>query len=215
MVSDFGAYVIRLGSQAHALRMSPAMSDRARQSDAMIVITYDIRADAAASEYEDWVRRVDCPFFNAAAGVAQYVNWKVVGGRNVFAPRPYFDFLVVQGIESFDAVWHDAELNAFRRQWRELWGVRALQEDGAHAPTTLCRRVAQADMAWTPHVAVLPCSVEDRLAGWDTWRMERSLRGTPAPFGALHFRYLSSPDEFARLPIAPETAVLGACVAGP
>ena len=64
------------------------MSDRARQSDAMIVIVYAIRPDAAPDEYEDWVRRVDGPFFNAAPGIAQYVNWKLAGGRNVFAPRP-------------------------------------------------------------------------------------------------------------------------------
>lgn len=189
------------------------MSDRARRSDAMILIRYAIRGDAAASEYEDWVRRVDCPFFNAAPGIAQYVNWKVVRGGGF--ELPYFDFLVMQAMESFDAVWLDAELNAFRRRWRELWGMRTVHEDGAHAPTSLCRRVAQADMAWAPYVAVLPCGAKDRLAGWDTWRVDRSLRGTPAPFDAFHFRYLSGPDDLARLPNAPDTAVLGACIAAP
>jgi len=191
------------------------MSDRARQSDAMIVIVYAIRADAAADEYEDWVRRVDCPFFNAAPGIAQYVNWKVAGGRNVFAPHPYFDFLVMDGIESFDAVWLDPELNAFRRKWRELWGVTAVQNDGSHAPTYLCRRVACADMVRTPHVALAPCDPGDRLAGWDTWRIERPLRGSSPPFAGFHFRYLSGADEFARLAIAPDAAVLGAVIAAP
>lgn len=191
------------------------MPDRARQSDAMILIVYGIRTEAVVDEYEDWLRRVDCPFFNAAPGVAQYVNWKVAGGRNVFGPQPYFDFLVMDGIESFDAVWLDPHLNAFRRQWRELWGVKTLQDDGTHAPTYLCRRVASAEMAWTPHVAVLPCGADDRLAGWDTWRIERSLRGPSPPFAALHFRYLSGADEFARLAIAPDAAVLGATIAAP
>jgi hypothetical protein len=181
----------------------------------MILITYSIRAEAVASEYEDWVRRVDCPFFNAAPGIAQYVNWKVAGGRNVFAPHPYFDFLVMDGIESFDAVWLDSKLNAFRRKWRELWGVTALH-DGAHAPTYLCRRLARADMRWTAHVAVMPCGGEDRMTGWDTWLIERPLRGpSSTPFAAFHFRYLSGADEFARLDIAPDSAVLGRSVAAP
>lgn len=190
------------------------MLNRARQSDAMIIIIYAIRSGAVATEYEDWVRRVDCPFFNAAPGIAQYVNWKVVGGRNVFAPHPYFDFVVMDGIESFDAVWLDPELNAFRRKWRELWGVTSVQ-DGGHAPTYLCRRVTRAEMAWTAHVALLPCGVDDRLTGWDTWRVERPLRGPPsAPFAAFHFRYLSGPDELARL-AAPDAAVLGRSIAAP
>jgi hypothetical protein len=192
------------------------MFDRARQSDAMILIVYAIRSDAVANEYEDWVRRVDCPFFNAAPGIAQYVNWKVAGGRNVFAPRPYFDFLVMEGIESFDAVWLDPELNAFRRKWRELWGVTAVQDDGAQTPTFLCRRVARAEMPWTPHVALVPCGADDRLARWDTWRVERPLRGPPSPpFAAFHVRYLSGADEFARLAIAPDAAVFGRCIAAP
>jgi hypothetical protein len=191
------------------------MLDRARQSDAMILIAYAIRADAVESEYEDWLRRVDCPFFNAAPGVAQYVNWKVAAGRNVFAPRPYFDFLVMHGIESFDAVWLDPELNAFRRQWRELWGETAVQE-GAHAPTFLCQRVARTEMSWSPHVAFVPCDADDRLAGFDTWHVERPLRGPPSPpFAAFHVRYLSGTDEFARLAIAADAALLGRCIAAP
>jgi hypothetical protein len=70
-------------------------------------------------------------------------------------------------------------------------------------------------MAWTPHVALLPCDADDRLADWDTWRIERPLRGTPPPFAAFHFRYLSGPDEFARLAIAPDVAMLGSCIAAP
>jgi hypothetical protein len=191
------------------------MLDRARQSDAMILIAYAIRPDAVPSEYEDWVRRVDCPFFNAAPGIAQYVNWKVAGGRNVFAPRPYFDFLVMEGIESFDAVWLDPDLNAFRRKWRELWGETAVQ-DGAYAPTFLCRRVARAEMPWTPHVAVVPCGTDDRLPGFDTWHVERPLRGPSSPpFAAFHVRYLSRPDELVGLAIAPDAAMLGQCIAAP
>lgn len=191
------------------------MPDRARDSDAMIVIIYSIRPGVAESEYEDWVRRVDCPFFNAAPGMAQYVNWKVAGGRNVLAPNPYFDYLVMDGIESFDAVWLDPKLNAFRQKWRELWGVGASHDHGANAAAHLCRRMARAEMVWTPHVALLPCVSDDRLAGWDTWRIERPLRGTTPPFAAFHTRYLAAAEDFARLQIPPDTAVLGACVAAP
>jgi hypothetical protein len=194
--------------------MNP-MSDRARQSDAMIVIVYAIRPDAATDEYEEWLRRVDCPFFNAAPGVAQYVNWKVAGGDNVFARQPYFDFLVMDGIESFDAVWLDPDLNAFRRKWRELWGVTNVRNDGSHAPAYLCRRVATAEMVWTPHVALLPCAADDRLAGWDTWRIERPLRGPSPPFTAFHVRYLAGAHELAQLAFARDAAVLGARIAAP
>ena len=191
------------------------MPDRARQSDAMILIVYGIRTEAVVDEYEDWLRRVDCPFFNAAPGVAQYVNWKVAGGRNVFGPQPYFDFLVMDGIESFDAVWLDPKLNAFRRTWRELWGVTTVKDDGSHAPAYLCRRAATAEMAWTPHVALLPCGADDRLADWDTWRIERPLRGPSPAFAAFHVRYLAGAHEFARLAIAPDAAVLGGSIAAP
>jgi len=195
--------------------LSVSMSDRARQSDAMILIVYAIRVDAAADEYEDWLRRVDCPFFNAAPGVAQYVNWKVAGGHKVFAPNPYFDFLVMDGIASFDAVWLDPELNAFRRNWRKLWGITTVKRDGSHAPAYLCGRVASAEMAWTPHVVLLPCGANDRLAGWDTWRIDRPLRGPSAPFAAFHVRFLAGADEFARLDLAPDAAVLGESIAAP
>jgi hypothetical protein len=191
------------------------MLDRARQSDAMIMIVYDIRSDAVVDEYEDWLRRVDCPFFNAAPGIAQYVNWKVAGGRNVFAPQRYFDFLVMDGMESFDAVWLDPKLNAFRRMWRELWGVTTAKNDGSHAPAYLCRRTARVELVWTPHVALLPCNTDDRLAGWDTWRIERPLRGPSPPFTAFHVRYLEEADQFSRLAIAPDAAVLGGSIAAP
>lgn len=191
------------------------MLDRARASDSMIVIVYSVRADAAERGYEDWLRRVDCPFFNAAPGMAQYVNWKVGGGRNVFAPHPYFDLVVPDGPESFNAVWLDPKLNEFRRQWRELWGVAHADDEGTNAAAYLCRRVDRAEMGWSRHVALLPCGADDRLAGWDTWRIERPLRGTPPPFAAFHVRYLAAAEDFARLPIPPDTAVLGACVAAP
>lgn len=182
----------------------------------MILIVYAIRSDASPNEYEDWVRRVDCPFFNAAPGIAQYVNWKVAGGRTVFAPRPYFDFLILDGIESFDAVWLDPKLNAFRRKWRELWGVTAVQEGGAHAPTYLCRRVMRASMAWTAHVALVPCGADHQLAGWDTWRIDRSLRGPSSPpFAAFRFRYLSGAEEFEQEAMGPDAAVLGRSIAAP
>ena len=37
-------------------------------------------------------------------------------------------------------------------------------------------------MEWSRHVALLPCGADDRLVGWDIWRIERPLRGTTPPF---------------------------------
>ena len=87
----------------------------------MLLITYALREGSEARGYDDWLRRVDNPFFNAQPGVFHYTNWKLGGGPNPFAPRTHVDFLGMAGEESLDPVLNAPELNRFRNEWRRLW----------------------------------------------------------------------------------------------
>ena len=122
------------------------MPDHARAFDFMLLITYSVRADADARGYDDWLRRVDNPFFNKAAGIAHYSNWKVAAGTNHFAPATHFDFLGLDSLESLDQVWNDPELNRFRHEWRKLWGVADVSDPAANSQTYLCTRATRTPM---------------------------------------------------------------------
>lgn len=61
-------------------------------SDAMVFLPYTPRADADARGYDDWLREVDNPFFNAVPGIVHYSNWKVVGLAKT-AAFSHFDFM--------------------------------------------------------------------------------------------------------------------------
>ena len=179
----------------------------------MLVITYAIRADAQARGYDDWLRRVDNPFFNAAAGMAHYSNWVVAGGSNPFAPNTHFDFVGMDSMASLDQVWNDPELNRFRKEWRRLWGVTD-GDPAASIQTCLCERRHATAMEWSDRLAFLPAA-SDAMAGWDTWRAIRTLRGTGIGFDRFHVRFLGAQDEFERLGAAAGGAVFATCIASP
>jgi hypothetical protein len=187
------------------------MSDPARSCDLMLLITYALPADADARGYDDWLRRVDNPFFNAASCIAHYSNWKIAGGTNPFAPQTHFDFLCMRSEADFDPVWNDPDLNAFRREWKRLWGLPE-GHPAAKIETWLCERAAKADMAWTPRLALLPAAVEATMPGWETWRALRSLRGTGVGPAAFHVRYLGAAES---LPAQASGAALATCIAAP
>lgn len=93
------------------------MTFRLTPGATMVLIVYNTNADALARGYEPWLRETDCPFFNQIPGIAYYANWKVAGPSDF----SYFDFLVVEDGQ-LEAVWFNAELDAFRREWVRLWG---------------------------------------------------------------------------------------------
>ena len=45
-------------------------------ADTMVFLAYTPRSDNVLRGYEDFLRKVDNPFFNAQPGVAHYSNWK-------------------------------------------------------------------------------------------------------------------------------------------
>jgi hypothetical protein len=188
------------------------MTDQAHAFDFMVLISYAVRADAAARGYDDWLRRVDNPFFNAAPQIAHYANWEVTGGANPFAPNTHFDFVGMKSLDDLDAVWNDPQLNAFRLEWRKLWGL-AEANPAARIETCLCQRGARAPMRWTDRLALLPDAGE-APAGWETWRVLRSLRGTGIGFERFHLRFFAGHEGVASGAVPPGAA-LASCIAAP
>ena len=190
-----------------------ATADRANAFDVMLLISYALRDDAEARGYDDWLRRVDNPFFNAAPGIAHYGNWKVTGGTNHFAPNTHFDFVGMDGPESFDQVWNDPELNRFRQEWRRLWGI-ADANPAAKIETCLCERITSPAMAWSDRLALLP-GQDEAPTGWETWRVLRSLRGSGLGFNRFHLRYGAGPDASGGASERHHGAALATCIAAP
>lgn len=98
--------------------------------DAMVFIPYTT-GPSSAPAYEDWLRRVDNPFFNTRPGIAEYANWKVVESTGPL-PFTHFDFLGLTGAAALETVWFDSVLDEFRRGWVAKWGYGT----GAPNPTT-------------------------------------------------------------------------------
>lgn len=87
----------------------------------MIFITYRIRDGADTDGYDDWLRSIDNPFFNAIPGIKCYTNWKVYGS-SMALPFTHFDFLEIDGVDQLESLWFNDELNTFRTEWVRLWG---------------------------------------------------------------------------------------------
>jgi hypothetical protein len=104
--------------------------------DWMIFIPYRIRDGADADGYDDWLRKIDNPFFNAIPGIKCYTNWKVYGSRHP-VPFTHFDFLEIDDVEQLEKVWFNPDLNDFRTEWVRLWGRGVPDPDNAHC--FLCR----------------------------------------------------------------------------
>jgi hypothetical protein len=87
----------------------------------MILLTYRIRDGADADGYDDWLRSIDNPFFNAIPGIKCYTNWKVHGSPSAL-PFTHFDFLEIDEVDQLELLWFNPELNSFRTEWVRLWG---------------------------------------------------------------------------------------------
>lgn len=186
--------------------------------DFMVLLTYTPRANSVARGYEDWLRRVDNPFFNATDGVQHYSNWKIAGGAH---PQmgTHFDFLGIDGLGSLDEVMNGERLNGFRKEWRRLWGVDPEGTPGVNAQAYLCERIAKTPRpGWGNQALVVPESTANqRLDGFDTWRVRKSLRKTTLGFPEFHVGFASDPAAFADLKRkhAARGAVAGDLVAAP
>ena len=87
----------------------------------LVLLTYTPRLDVNLKEYEEWLVKVDNPFFNSIKEVAHYSNWKVVS-KSIKEKFNYFDFLCFETLSDFNKAWNSKELNTFTREWRRLWG---------------------------------------------------------------------------------------------
>jgi len=87
-----------------------------------IFLTYSHRAHFDEKDYEGFLRQYDNPFFNSIAGIARYENWKLVEPYPAELSFDYFDLIYLDGSRTLEAVWFDADLTVFRRNWVSLWG---------------------------------------------------------------------------------------------
>ena len=172
----------------------------------MILLTYRIRDGADADGYDDWLRSIDNPFFNAIPGIKCYTNWKVHGSPSAL-PFTHFDFLEIDDIDQLESLWFNPELNTFRTEWMRLWGRDV--PDPNNALCYLCESdprstALQANLvlepglgrgtnngAWTTrellhkHYAMGPS---------ETWRTA-DIKGTSARFSNFNVNYTAAPLE--------------------
>ena len=191
------------------------MTNPGRTSDVMLLITYSLRAGADARGYDDWLRRVDNPFFNAADCIAHYSNWKLTIGPDAFAPHTHFDLVALPDLESLDAAWNDPGLNDFRREWRRLWAIEDPTDPAADIQTCLCERVARSDMAWSDHLVLVPTARAEVVKGWDTWHVVRSLRGMPLGFDAFRIRFHAPGEAVDPRHANTNGETMATCIAAP
>jgi hypothetical protein len=97
----------------------------------LLLLGYAIHPEADAAEYEQWLRDVDCPFWNGRPGVRRYENWKVSADKVGELGFPYFDLIWLEEGETFESVMGHAEAREFAGRWVQRWGVEPDAEDPA------------------------------------------------------------------------------------
>lgn len=190
----------------------------ASSSNWMIFITYRIRDGADDDGYDDWLRRIDNPFFNAIPGVKRYTNWKVHDSRRPL-PFTHFDFLEIDDVEELETVWFNPDLNAFRAEWVRLWGRGVPDPDNAHC----CLCEADASTAPTANLVVFPGAdgapadatpwttrellhKHYALGPSDTWRTT-DIGARAAQFARFAVQFTTAPQDAAAIAkTAPEAA---------
>ncbi len=182
-----------------------------------LILTYSPREGAAAAGYEEWLRRVDNPFFNSVPGIVRYTNWKIIE-RTGDIPYGYFDVLGLQDAASFEAVWLSDEVRAFTAGWRDKWGADPGTDSAINSHVYLCRRIAGAAHERSAHALFAPGPTGAEAGkGFQEWRIERSIKGE-LRFQRLALKYVADEDAFTRWrekSAAWSTAALGRCIAAP
>lgn len=180
---------------------------------AIMLVTYRIRADADEGVYEDWLRRVDNPFFNASPLAERYVNWKIAGNAGDFAPNTYFDLWDMRDASRFDPLRGDPALNAFRAEWHRQWGLGAAGQDN-RMQGWLGERVVAVLQVRTPHLILRLGASDTPMEGWQTWKITRAFFGPPPRHPFLQTRFAADADEAAglvdRFPGATRACVVAA-----
>jgi len=91
-------------------------------TDFMFFLPYTPRSDSDARGYDDWIQRVDNPFFNSVTGISHYSNWKVASVLKGDVPFSHFDFMFVDR-EKEAQIWSNPKVAEFADGWTKSWGV--------------------------------------------------------------------------------------------
>ena len=182
-----------------------------------LILTYSPREGAEGEGYEDWLRRVDNPFFNGVAGIVRYTNWKIVESAGDI-PYGYFDVLGLRDAAAFESVWLSGEVRAFTAGWRDKWGADPGTDSAVNSHVYLCRRTSGAAQERSGHVLFAPGATGAEAGeGFQEWRIERSIKGD-LRFQSLALKYVAEESAFVRWresSAALGAAALGRCIAAP
>ncbi len=88
-----------------------------------LLLTYTPRPGTDLAGYHSWLREVDNPFFNGRPIVRRYVNYRVASAVLGSEDFTHFDILEIEGEGGADAVFSDAEITRFARDWVRQWGI--------------------------------------------------------------------------------------------
>ena len=146
------------------------------ETDTMIILTYTPRADSVARGYEDWLRRVDNPFFNGVPGILRYMNWKVVNQAGAAPGYGWFDFMLIENAVAADRIWKNPDVVKFTAGWRDLWGQGPKADDlSVNAHVYLAQRKGPRRAPVGDRIVFV--AGEAQADGAEDWRVERSIRG--------------------------------------
>jgi hypothetical protein len=187
------------------------------ESDTMILLTYTPRADSVARGYEDWLRRVDNPFFNGVPGIVRYMNWKVVRQAGAAPGFGWFDFMLIENAVAADLIWKNPDVVKFTAGWRELWGLGPQADDlSINAHVYLAQRHGPRRAPIGERIVLI--AGDAPADDVEQWRVARSIRGTQR-FAGYSFAPLAGENAFDAWRARAETwrlPVLEAvCVAQP
>lgn len=88
-----------------------------------LLLTYTPRPGTDLDVYHAWLREIDNPFFNGRPVVRRYVNYRVVAAVLGGESFTHFDLLEIAGEGGAEAVFGDAEIDRFARDWVRKWGI--------------------------------------------------------------------------------------------
>ena len=143
---------------------------------ALVFITYTPGPGAEARGYEQWLRDLDNPFFNAIPGIRHYANWQI---ERVLAGAPlgygYLDFQGLEAPEDLERVWFNPDLDRFRHEWVKLWGYEGAQPSPLFAYALLMRKVQDTERGGTRYARITGGNGE-APRGFDlAWQAEEAI----------------------------------------
>lgn len=100
-----------------------APSSGGQRTDTCLFLPNTPRDDARERDYDQWLRKVDNPFFNGRPQVRGYTNWRVVEPKIGTVEYTDFDLVYVDGRDGFEQVFlEDPEAREFAGAWVRKWG---------------------------------------------------------------------------------------------